>query len=91
MTDEKKFSGSYSDTLTFTVSVKKTLTATISGVTFTYQEGDNWGTIAENNNNIENQNGYIFSGGYTLFKNGKYVKSEHEFDPNATDYTWEAD
>ena len=88
------FAGSYKDTLTFTISVENKpteLSATVDGVTFTYHEGDNWGTIAENNANIENRNGYIFSGGYTLFKNGRYVKSEHEFDPNATDYSWEAD
>ena len=90
--DQKKFSGSYSDTLTFTVSVKKTLTATVRSVTFTYHEGDNWETIAENNADIRiwssYGNSFVESESGLLCRGGFIVKPDDVFDPNATDYYW---
>ena len=90
------FAGSYKDTLTFTISVEKkptALSATVGGVTFTYQEGDNWETIAENNANISIWDtplgSYVESQSGVLCKGKDAVRPNHVFDPSATDYHWD--
>ena len=62
-TGETKYAGTYTDTLTFGISVENAViskTLTIGSLTITYHDGETWAQIAENNDNITvNSSGFV--------------------------------
>lgn len=93
-TGDMVYSGTYSDTLTFTVSLtgaqaqQTEKTITISGVTIKYFDGDTWDKIAEKNDNVSVVSGFIdISGEGILQTNSGDVKPTDVIDPNKEYFT----